>query len=189
MSGPRHLQDERHSQDARQGGWSLLEVAISISLLVVGVLGTAVGFQRAAELDDLTRGTYVLLLGYRNTVAELSAAEFSTLPESHGPDSGRDLLYLGTDLLDPALDSVGELTYTEPRTLLATAQVTLFDDETSTPCGELDLNADGVIGSSGTGSSGTGENRILPVRVEITVDSKSGPRTLSSDLILVRPSS
>ena len=174
--------------NAREGGWSMMELAVSITVLVLGVMGFLAGFHGAAKLDADTRDNYLINLAYRNVVAELSSSQFENLTADYGTGSGKEDFYLAP--VDSTTKVLGDIVYTVPTRPQATGSIQFFPEESSPPttwngvAGSLDLNADGSI--CGGASS---DYLILPTIVGITVESIQGPRTVETNLILSRPRS
>lgn len=177
----------------REAGWSTVELVASITVLVIGLLSLAVGFHGTASLTRQTRENQVLGHAYRNLAAQLESERFEDVASLFGPGSGKDRFWCGDDNAD-SLDEQ-KIHYQAPQKLLAAGKVSFFDETTLPPgwrgfLGGLDLNADGQLSNCGPGGdgggSGSGRYRILPTRVDLTVDSFEGPRTLALEFILTK---
>lgn len=168
----------------REGGWSTVDLLASITVLVIGLMGMAVGFCSASRLAATTRDNYLLNQAHRGFVADLQSSQFTNLPNEYGPSSGKETFWL--NVLDPITRTAGDILYTAPSDPYVEGQVQLFPDESALPSGwqgvSLDLDADGSV----SGSSST-DYRILPASIAITVQAIDGPRTLESDLIITGP--
>jgi hypothetical protein len=197
-----HLDRPGHG-GRRAGGWSTVELMIAITVMVLGVLSLAAGFQGAAALAARTRENLILHLAYRNIVGELQAAPFSELTTDYGPGSGRESFWLGTD--DPASPTLGGIVHSPPRVQYAAGSLAFYATETEPPSGPLDpltqildrtttlvetaldpidLNLDGRLADGAST-----DYRILPVRIKVAVIGGEEPRTLVTDIILKEPGS
>jgi len=168
-------------------GFSLVDLVASIGILVIGLMSLAAGFHGAANLAADTRDNYLLTLSERNVIAELKGSPFEDLTKDYAPSSGKDSFWIG-------LDGSSTTTGTVNRSPLPgaiqppTGTIYLHDSETLLPLrwggllGGLDLNLDGLLNLLPPL-----DYRILPVRVEVTVQGSRGPRTLETQTILTRP--
>jgi type II secretory pathway pseudopilin PulG len=175
--------------NTREGGFSIVELGASLTLLIFGLLSMAVGFHGATRLADSTRDNYLLHMATRNMVAELQGATFETLTTEYGAGSGKEDFWVG--LLDPVNQAVGEVVYSAPvqtTTRTAAGSIQFFTGEQTMPTtwtgvsGGVDLDFDGNV----SGTSAT-DYQILPVRLDIVVPGADGPRTLVQDIILTKP--
>jgi len=163
----------------RETGWSIVELMVSITVLVVGLLSLAAGLFGASRLNESTHDNYVLSEAYNNAVAALQTAPFSSLTASFGPGSPKQAFWV---------DQNGGLFYKAPTDSLAQGTIEIFNIESAMPTSwsglatGLDLNANGKV------DTGPVTNYlVLPVRITLTMDRRYGQRTFTADLILAPP--
>jgi len=162
--------------NARQAGWSHVELVAAMALLVTGFLGLAVGFHGTSRLAQDSRDTGVLNAGCRNVIEVLRSVPFASVTTEFGPGSGKDLIWCGRD---------GAISFSDPGDAMASGRIELFDDESSIPPAfedldsGFDLNADGTVESNSVS-----DYKILPGLLTFDAVSASGPRTLTVHFIL-----
>ena len=166
--------------NTRTGGWSLLELSVSITVLVVALLGLATGLHGTARLEETNRENQLLGVACKNLIAELRTVSFSTVVASYGAGSGKENFWIGSDK---------KLYFATKADALATGQIEFFNNESAMPSswtqfsGGLDLNANGTVESTVT------DYRVLPTRFTLNLTRPDGVRTHVLNLILTEPSS
>lgn len=165
----------------RQAGWSLIELMIAISFLLVGLMSLILGYHNAFRLDENARDQHLMKLACNNMIAEAQAVPLSTVTTQFGSGSGKENFWCGQD---------DRICFADPGNALATGQITFFTNESAMPLswsgfsGGLDLNGNGIIDSGSVT-----DYRILPTRITITANRPDGVRTFTTDFILIQPSS
>lgn len=175
----------------RESGWTTVEMASSIAILIVGLISLAVGFQGTAVLTQKTRENNLLSQACRNVVAELKTGQFSSVSADFGPGSGKESFWLGDNNSDAVTEQ--KVFYSTPLKPLLAGNVHFYD-ETTLPStwlgflGGLDINADGVVGNvlSLLNLSSTKPYMVLPTRVTLNLNGLDGMRTLNAEFLLNR---
>lgn len=173
----------------REGGWTTVELAASIAVLVLGLISLAVGFHGTAILTQKTRENNLLGQAYRNMVAELKVGQFNAVSNDFAVGSGRENFWLGDNNTDPVPEQ--KVFYSAPLKELLTGNVHFYD-ETSIPGtwsgfpGGIDINADGLIGSvlPVLALPSTKPYKVLPTRITINLNGLDGMRTLNAEFLL-----
>jgi len=164
----------------RQSGWSLIELMIAITFLLVGLVSLIVGYHNAFRLDENARDQHLMKLVCSNMIAEAQAVPLSTVTTAFGVGSTKENFWCGQD---------ERIYYGDPGNALATGQITFFTSEAAMPLswsgfsGGLDLNGNGIIDIVPVT-----DYRILPARITITANRPDGVRTFTTDFILTQPS-
>lgn len=160
----------------REGGWSLVELAVSVSFVVIGVLGLALGMFRAANLQEETRENCLLSQTFRNILAEVQKVPFSSVTTTFGPSSGKDKFWCAED---------GGVYFSPPKKYEASGQIQFFTQESAVPkvlsglTGSLDLSGNGTIDLFPVT-----DYKVLPVRLTLTLDRSEGSTTHVADFLL-----
>ena len=153
-------------------GFTLVELTISITVLAVGVLGTAATFGSLAKIGDERTQETSRSVVLRNAIATLQTVDFADAPTLFDPTVQTfECLPDGTVILDESPDAIGK------------GRFQFFTDEGSIPDGfadlpgGFDLNGNGVIDAGAVS-----DFRLLPVRITIALEERGVLRATTTDL-------
>ncbi len=174
-----------------RGGFSLLELAVAVVLLILAIGGLSGVLVAATRLNQANRETALALSAARQAIEVLQAepfaqvfARFNTDP---GDDPGAPGSAPGKDFAVPGLTPwngdpdgfVGE--YLFPVVAGPGTSVELREDVDDPALGmPRDLDGDGVVGATNL----SGAYRLLPVRVRLRWRGVSGERELAVETFL-----
>lgn len=162
---------------AQPKGMSLLEVMIAMSVLAVGIMA---GMSAQMSITELTLANQEDLLAIniaRQKLAELKDAPFSSLFSSYGPNSGAQTVDVSS-LQSGALPG-GTVTITFPVDNAGKLNETVIDSAMGM---RMDLNGDGATNSSDV----SGSYKVLPLRITVQWNSRTGTRQLSLNTLLTK---
>lgn len=165
----------RHRNE-RLGGFSLLELFGSITLLMAGLVAFGGVFLSTSQMTNKNRENNLVTITLRNAVQTLEAAEFTTLLTEFGASSAKEKFWCQDD---------GALQFTDPGDAEIVGRFYLFNDEQNIPvefadlAGDADINANLIIDTTPVT-----DYMILPVRIELDVVNANPSRIVTVHLIL-----
>lgn len=175
----------------RRGGFSLLELAVAVVLLILAIGGLSGVLVAATRLNQANRETALALSAARQAIEVLQAEPFAQVfaryntdpaddPGAAGSAPGKDFAVPGLAPWNGDPDGfVGE--YLFPVAAGAGTSVQLREDLADPALGmPRDLDGDGVVGAADL----SGTYRLLPVRVRLRWRGVSGERELAVETFL-----
>jgi hypothetical protein len=187
--GPRR----RSSACATRSGLTLIEVAITLSILVAAVLGFSQALVDSMVTTRVNRQLSLATDGARRILSDLQGVEFDQVFARYNSDQNANLLGTTPILnggftiagLDPAPGDadglVGRLLFPEGGVAGA---IELREDSADARFGTpRDLDGDGVAGDA---LDHSGDYRLLPVVVQVDWNGAAGPAHLEFKTVLAR---
>ena len=180
MNGAQKALRRSGRRGGRRGGFSLVELAIAMSILMIGLVSAAAATMRLHELRRQNRERIVAQNAVRSMGERIHAQSygFSDDPDTwaanvlgvYGPSGsfGDEFSVPLLTSLDPDNERCGTIQIITDETLSDAA----IGFELGMP---RDLNGDGDASDNDV----TGDARILPVVLQVTWRSQSGPATVS----------
>ena len=150
----------------RDGGFTLVEVVLALTILSVGVLGLAASFGSMAGAGEDREREIRNQTIIDNALSALRGVDFVSVVAEFGSASDQAAFWCTED---------GSVVFADPGDSVATGSILLFDDESTVPVSfadaaqGLDLNGNGTIESGAIT-----DYRILPVRVTVTYPDETG---------------
>ena len=180
------MTQHRKSPPSKTAGFTLTEVMLALSILVVAVGGTLGTLNAYVRLDQQTAQKALALRAAEMQLERLQSEPFGELFERYNSDStddpagvlpspGEHFAVEGLDVQPGDADGfVGQIRFPEDPAAPGVVREDLVDRELGTP---LDLNLDGVV----DGADHTFDHVILPVRVEIRWAGPAGLQSVTLD--------
>ncbi len=154
-----------------QDGFTLLEIVIAIGILLVVIAALVGVFMVAASRAAENNGNVLLSVAARNIIARLRAEEFVTLTADF------QTTFHCTEN--------GSISFADPGDAPVSGTLEFFVDENNIPgsfgelSGSFDLNANGRFDASPVSNY-----KILPIRINLSLNDQNDPRTATIDLVL-----
>ncbi len=160
----------------RCGGFSLLELFGSITLLTAGLVAFGGVFLSTSQMTDKNRENNLVTITVRNAVETLEAANFATLTTEFGAGDPKEYFWCQDD---------GALLFTDPGDAEIAGRFFLHNDEQAMPASFADLSLDADINANLIIDIIPVTNYvILPARIQLTVVNASPARVVTVDIIL-----
>jgi hypothetical protein len=160
----------------RCGGFSLLELFGSITLLMAGLVAFGGVFLSTTQMTDRNRENNLVTITVRNAVETLEAATFANVTAEFGAGSSKEYFWCQDD---------GALLFADPGDAEIAGRFYVYNNEQAMPTSFADLSLDADINANLIIDLLPVTNYvILPARVELTVVNASPPRVVTVDLIL-----
>ena len=160
----------RPRRGATRSGFSLLELLLTMTLLMVALLGYLRSISDSVDLRRSNRERAMAASAAQEVLEQMQASDFSDLLTTFGVAPGNAFDVPGLDALDDDPDgSVGLIRF----------PVDVGGDVTETPAGDFplmprDLNVDGDAADTNV----TADMRLLPVWIEIEWGGTGTPQRL-----------
>lgn len=176
----------RHQAANRASGFTLTEVMLALTVLVVAVGGTLGTLNAYVRLDQQTAQRSVALRAAEMQIERLQSEPFSELFERYNanaaddpagllPSPGQHFAVPGLDVQPGDADGfVGRIFLPEDPAVPGVLREDLVDADLGTP---LDLNLDGII----DGADHALDHVVLPVRVEVRWTGPAGLQSVTLD--------
>lgn len=185
MQHPTALRFRSHAASRRRG-LTLVELAVSITVMAFALCAAASTVITTGALNQKNHETEVARRAAENMIEVLRNTSFDKVfptynsvgsDDPNGANTAPGNLFAVTGLT-PIPGAPGGVAGT---ILIASPGPGLFENVNDASLGmPRDLNADGVVDAV----NHAGDNRVLPVRVRIRWQSKSGPRTVELSTLL-----
>jgi Tfp pilus assembly protein PilV len=172
----RRRQVPSHPSAPREAGISLLEVAIAVPVLAVGVLGFLFALQNNFRLNREVIADDIAEVAFTNALETIRATDFEDIYSTY---SGTTIAYSSNVSASTGVDDVASLVTSGG--VAASVQVACFVDETALPSEfgpVMDLDGDGALTSTDCSTT----YFLLPVRLTLTY--QSGSTTMTRQLFV-----
>lgn len=154
-------------------GFTLVELTISLTVLAVGVLGTAATFGSLVKIGDERTQETSRSVVLRNAIATLQSVAFEDAPTVYDPQSSVfACLPDGTVVLQDVPEAIGKGVFQ------------FYTDEGAIPAGFADLPQGFDLNGNGLIDAGpVTDYRLLPVRITLSLEERGVVRTTNTDLL------
>jgi len=164
------------SMEVRRG-MTLVEVAIAMSVIAIGLMAVISAVMSMSQLSLANEEDLLALNIARQKIAELKDAPFNTVFNLYGPNSSMRTSNVGA-LQRGTLDG-GTVTIMFPVNAAGALDETVVDASLGMP---QDLNGNG----SSTDTDVSGSYTVLPVRIRVQWNSRTGARELNLITMLTK---
>ena len=183
---PPQMQRPIQRKFRREAGFTLTEVLLALSVLVVAVGGTLGTLSAYVRLDEQTAQRSVALRAAEQQLERLRSEPFGELFERYNadptddpvgllPSPGEHFAVAGLDVQPGDLDGfVGRILMPEDPATPGTLREDLVNQDLGTP---IDLDLDGIIDAA----DHTLDHVLLPVRVEVRWAGPAGLQSVTLD--------